>query len=215
MNSLLLKSRFFQLAWGNDPEQAAVAGDVAQLAILTCTSIRFVHPPLVLTPEECQDLRWLLDQPLPATEVKEISLWGTVFRPSSTGEGVRFHYWLPLGEWGLQVPRGEKKPVAPAIFQLHRYLKTLYPPEQALVFFRVGDFCETYAEDARTAARVLDIVLASRPVEDNQRTPLAGFPVFSADGYIKKLNQAGYLVVKCERVDAPHAGGVTAPVPPA
>jgi hypothetical protein len=58
------KSRFFQLIWGNDPEQdGGVDGEPpGQLAFLTCLSIRFVHPPLILTQDEMQDLRWLLNQ---------------------------------------------------------------------------------------------------------------------------------------------------------
>lgn len=89
-----------------------------------------------------------------------------------------------------------------AIFRIHQYLKTLYMPGQAIILFRIGNLYETYDEDARTVAGILDIVLASRPVEGNQRTSLAGFPVFSAEGNIKKLTQAGYIVIKCEKVDA-------------
>lgn len=58
------RSRFFRLVWGNDPEQSGGAGGElpGQLAFLTCFSIRFVHPPLILTQDEIQDLRWLLNQ---------------------------------------------------------------------------------------------------------------------------------------------------------
>lgn len=205
-----LKSQFFQLAWHNDPEQGGIAGDPhAKLALLTCTAIRFVHPPLVLTHEEYQDLRWLLDQPPPTTDTNEVSLWGTILRPGSPRE-ARVHYWLPWSELGQPALGTEKKPLVSAIFRIHQYLKTLYTPGQAIILFRIGNFYETYDENVRTVARILDIVLASRPVEGNQRTSLAGFPVFSAEGYIKKLTQAGYIVVKCEKVDRSHStGGVT------
>lgn len=197
-----LKSQFFQLAWRNDPEQGDIASDsYAKLALLTCTAIRFVHPPLILTLEEYQDLRRLLDQPLPVTDTSEVSLWGTILRPGSPRE-ARVHYWLPWSELGQPVLDTEKKPMVSAIFRIHQYLKTLYTPGQTIIFFRIGNFYETYNEDARMVARILDIVLASRPVEGRQRTSLAGFPVFSAEGNIKKLTQAGYIVIKCEKVDA-------------
>jgi DNA mismatch repair protein MutS len=77
-------------------------------------------------------------------------------------------------------------------------IKKQYPG--TIVFFRLGDFYETFDEDAKTVAQVCDIVLTSRPVGKNQRVPLAGVPYHSAEGYIAKLIQAGHKVAIVEQV---------------
>lgn len=77
-------------------------------------------------------------------------------------------------------------------------IKKQYP--DAIVFFRLGDFYETFDDDARTVAQVCDIVLTSRPVGKDQRVPLAGVPYHSVDGYLAKLIQAGYKVAIVEQV---------------
>ncbi|RME75007.1 MAG: DNA mismatch repair protein MutS [Chloroflexi bacterium] len=77
-------------------------------------------------------------------------------------------------------------------------IKKQYP--DAILFFRLGDFYETFDEDAKTIARVLDIVLTSRNVGKNQRVPLAGIPYHAAENYIAKLIKAGYKVAICEQV---------------
>ena len=76
-------------------------------------------------------------------------------------------------------------------------IKRQYP--DAILFFRLGDFYETFDEDAEIVARVCDIALTSRPVGKGQRVPLAGVPYHSADTYIAKLLQAGYKVAICEQ----------------
>ena len=68
-------------------------------------------------------------------------------------------------------------------------LKRQYP--DAILFFRLGDFYETFDEDAEVVARVCDIVLTSRPVGKDTRVPLAGVPYHSADTYIAKVLRAG------------------------
>ncbi len=77
-------------------------------------------------------------------------------------------------------------------------IKKQYP--DAIVFFRLGDFYETFDDDARTVAQVCDIVLTSRPVGKDQRVPLAGVPYHSVDSYLAKLIQAGYKVAIVEQV---------------
>ena len=77
-------------------------------------------------------------------------------------------------------------------------LKKQYPG--VILFFRLGDFYETFDEDARTVAEVCDIVLTSRPVGNEQRVPLAGVPHHAADGYIAKLVCAGYKVAIAEQM---------------
>ncbi len=84
-------------------------------------------------------------------------------------------------------------------------IKRQYP--DALLLFRLGDFYETFDEDAKVIARELDIVLTSRPVGKNQRVPLAGVPYHAAEGYIAKLIGKGYKVAICEQVaDQPVQG---------
>ncbi|NLF63346.1 MAG: DNA mismatch repair protein MutS, partial [Chloroflexi bacterium] len=76
-----------------------------------------------------------------------------------------------------------------------------------IVFFRLGDFYETFDEDAHTAARELDLVLTSRPVAKNQRVPMAGVPHHAAEGYIARLIAKGYKVALCEQVGSETING--------
>lgn len=71
-------------------------------------------------------------------------------------------------------------------------IKAQYP--DAIVLFRLGDFYETFDDDAKILARVCDIVLTSRPVGKGERVPLAGVPYHAVEGYIAKLIDAGYKV---------------------
>ncbi|MFQ5611973.1 MAG: DNA mismatch repair protein MutS [Anaerolineae bacterium] len=77
-------------------------------------------------------------------------------------------------------------------------LKRQYP--DAILFFRLGDFYETFDEDAQIMADVLDIVLTSRNVAAGQRVPMAGIPYHAAEGYIARLVKEGYKVAICEQV---------------
>jgi len=77
-------------------------------------------------------------------------------------------------------------------------IKKQYPG--TIVLFRLGDFYETFDEDAKVVAQTCDIVLTSRPVGKNQRVPLAGVPYHSVEGYIAKLIQAGHKVAIVEQV---------------
>ena len=77
-------------------------------------------------------------------------------------------------------------------------IKKQYP--DAILLFRLGDFYETFDEDAKVVAQTCDIVLTSRPAGKNQRVPLAGVPHHAVEGYIAKLINAGYKVAICEQV---------------
>ncbi len=77
-------------------------------------------------------------------------------------------------------------------------IKAQYP--DAILFFRLGDFYEMFDDDAKTAAKELDLVLTSRPQGKNQRTPMAGVPHHAAEGYIAKLINKGYKVALCEQI---------------
>ncbi len=77
-------------------------------------------------------------------------------------------------------------------------IKKRYP--NAILFFRLGDFYETFDDDAKIVSEVCDVVLTSRPITKGQRVPLAGVPWHSAETYIAKLVNAGYKVAICEQV---------------
>jgi DNA mismatch repair protein MutS len=80
-------------------------------------------------------------------------------------------------------------------------LKNQYP--DSILFFRLGDFYETFDADAELIARELDIVLTSRPVGKGQRVPLAGVPYHAADNYIARLIEKGYRVAVAEQLADP------------
>jgi DNA mismatch repair protein MutS len=81
-----------------------------------------------------------------------------------------------------------------------QYLQIKSQHPDAIVFFRLGDFYETFDEDAEIAARELDLVLTSRPVGKGQRVPLAGVPYHAVEGYIARLIERGYRVAIAEQV---------------
>lgn len=79
-------------------------------------------------------------------------------------------------------------------------IKEKYP--DALLLFRVGDFYETFGEDAVKAARILNIVLTNRN-NGSERTELAGFPHHSLNTYLPKLVKAGQRVAICDQLEDP------------
>jgi DNA mismatch repair protein MutS len=89
---------------------------------------------------------------------------------------------------------------SPAMKQFHHF-KAKHP--DCILFFRMGDFYETFYDDARTCARVLGLTLTSRNKGSDSPVPLAGVPYHAVDGYLKKMLQAGYRVAVCEQVEDP------------
>jgi DNA mismatch repair protein MutS len=88
-----------------------------------------------------------------------------------------------------------------------QYLDTKRDYPDAILFFRLGDFYETFDEDAETISRELDIVLTSRPVGNGQRVPLAGIPYHAVDNYLARLIEKGYHVAIAEQMgDQPTKG---------
>jgi DNA mismatch repair protein MutS len=82
--------------------------------------------------------------------------------------------------------------------QQYLEIKKQYP--DAIVFFRLGDFYETFDEDAYKTSEALDIVLTSRPVAKGVRVPMAGIPFHAVDNYLGRLIEKGYHVAICEQV---------------
>src|SRR5689334_5442901 len=89
-----------------------------------------------------------------------------------------------------------------------QYLEVKRQHPDAIVFFRLGDFYETFDEDAETVARELDIVLTSRPVGKGVRAPLAGIPYHAVENYLARLIEKGYHVAICEQVGEQPAKGI-------
>jgi DNA mismatch repair protein MutS len=81
-----------------------------------------------------------------------------------------------------------------------QYLDIKRQHPNAILFFRLGDFYETFDQDAETASRELDIVLTSRPVARGTRVPMAGIPYHAAENYLARLIEKGYHVAICEQV---------------
>jgi DNA mismatch repair protein MutS len=77
-------------------------------------------------------------------------------------------------------------------------IKKRYP--DSIIFFRLGDFYETFDEDAHTVSQALDIVLTSRTVGKGARVPMAGIPHHAAENYLSRLIERGYHVAICEQV---------------
>ncbi len=87
-----------------------------------------------------------------------------------------------------------------------QYLKIKRSYPQAIVFFRLGDFYETFDEDARLVSRELEITLTSREMGKGQRYPMAGIPYHALDNYLAKLINKGYKVAICEQMSEPKPG---------
>ncbi|MFT3677295.1 MAG: DNA mismatch repair protein MutS [Chitinophagaceae bacterium] len=87
------------------------------------------------------------------------------------------------------------------MMQQHRAIKQKYP--DAILLFRVGDFYETFGQDAIIASQVLGITLTKRNNGAAAASELAGFPHHSIDTYLHKLVKAGYRVAVCDQLEDP------------
>jgi DNA mismatch repair protein MutS len=87
------------------------------------------------------------------------------------------------------------------LMQQHRAIKAKYP--DAILLFRVGDFYETFGEDAIHASQVLGITLTKRNNGAASSSELAGFPHHALDTYLHKLVKAGYRVAICDQLEDP------------
>ncbi|MFA5106604.1 MAG: DNA mismatch repair protein MutS [Candidatus Micrarchaeia archaeon] len=85
---------------------------------------------------------------------------------------------------------------------MRQYMEVKGKHPDCLVLFRMGDFFETFYDDARTVSRELDIVLTSRG-KDEKKAPLAGIPFHALDSYLAKLVKKGYKVCIVEQLEDP------------
>ena len=82
------------------------------------------------------------------------------------------------------------------MMQQYWRLKNQHPDQ--LMFYRMGDFYEIFYEDAKKAAKLLDITLTARGQSAGQAIPMCGIPYHAAEGYLAKLVKLGESVVICE-----------------
>ena len=92
---------------------------------------------------------------------------------------------------------------------MQQYLQIKEQNQDAILFFRLGDFYEMFGPDARTASRELDLTLTTRDKSKDksaeERVPMCGVPYHSADSYIARLIAKGYKVAICEQTEDPAA----------
>ena len=86
-----------------------------------------------------------------------------------------------------------------------QYLRIKQDYPDAIVLFRLGDFYETFDDDARLASRELDIVLTFKSMGKNLKVPLAGIPAHSLESYLARLIKKGHRVAICEQLSDPAA----------
>ena len=87
--------------------------------------------------------------------------------------------------------------------QQYREIKSRH--QDAILFFRMGEFYEMFFDDAEKASRLLGLTLTSRNNGGAADVPLAGIPVKAAADYVRRLVQQGYRVAICEQVEDPRA----------
>jgi len=101
----------------------------------------------------------------------------------------------------------DNSPCVPETDLMEQYHKVKAQYQDALLFFRMGDFYEMFYEDAAIGARELDIVLTARPQgKRNERVPLCGVPHHRLDFYLTRLIEKGYKVAICEQLEGPQRG---------
>ncbi|MCK4339144.1 MAG: DNA mismatch repair protein MutS, partial [Candidatus Cloacimonetes bacterium] len=86
---------------------------------------------------------------------------------------------------------------------INQYLSIKKEQPDALLLFRMGDFYETFFDDAKKASKILGIALTTRDKKKKNPIPLAGFPYHALNNYLKKLIDNGIKVAICEQVEDP------------
>ena len=90
---------------------------------------------------------------------------------------------------------------------MKQYLEIKKDNPDSILFFRLGDFYEMFADDALTASAELDLTLTSRDKDPNksaeEKVPMCGIPYHSCDSYIARLIAKGYKVAICEQMEDP------------
>ncbi len=89
---------------------------------------------------------------------------------------------------------------------IQQFLQIKAEHQDALLFYRMGDFYELFFEDAKLASELLEVTLTSRGKANGEPIPMAGVPHHAAEGYIAKLVKQGISVAICEQIGDPNAG---------
>lgn len=88
---------------------------------------------------------------------------------------------------------------------MNHYIELKKKHEDAIIFYRLGDFYEMFFEDAKTASSELDLVLTGRNAGAEEKVPMCGIPHHASKGYIQRLIQKGYKVAIVEQLEDPAA----------
>ena len=86
---------------------------------------------------------------------------------------------------------------------MKQYFKIKKQYRDCIIFYRVGDFYETFFKDAQITSNLLNIVLTGKDCGQKERAPMAGIPYHAAENYINKLIENGYKVAICEQLEDP------------
>lgn len=86
---------------------------------------------------------------------------------------------------------------------MNHYIELKKKHEDAIIFYRLGDFYEMFFEDAKTASSELDLVLTGRNAGAEEKVPMCGIPHHASSGYIQRLIQKGYKVAIVEQLEDP------------
>ena len=89
---------------------------------------------------------------------------------------------------------------------MRQYLLTKQKYNDAILFFRLGDFYEMFFEDAELCARILELTLTGKDCGLEKRAPMCGVPHHACEGYVAKLVDNGYKVAICEQLTLPEKG---------
>lgn len=89
---------------------------------------------------------------------------------------------------------------------MKQYFEIKSQYQDAVLFFRLGDFYEMFYDDAKLVSKELELTLTGRDCGDGERAPMCGVPYHSADPYIGKLVSRGFKVVICEQMEEPSPG---------
>ena len=86
---------------------------------------------------------------------------------------------------------------------MEQYMELKEKYKDYVLFFRLGDFYEMFFDDAKTAARELELVLTGRDCGLKERAPMCGIPYHAAGSYIGRLINKGYKIAICEQLEDP------------
>src|SRR5690606_32319577 len=130
--------------------------------------------------------------PRPAPRVS-----GTIRRPDTKGL-ILEHKRINNGNVGV-----DEAAIAEHTPMMQQYLRLKAQHPDVLLFYRMGDFYELFFDDAKRAARLLDITLTTRGQSAGQPIPMAGVPYHSAENYLARLVRRGESVAICEQIGDP------------